>query len=531
MRSVSGMNEKEGIFYRKLSRREALSTTAKVAVGAVVAGVIAGVGGYYAGSLTAAPKTIEKTITETRTVTAAERTMTTTVTAPATTVTVTVPATTTVTTPATAVLPARRTIKLPEKIDLRVAMIDEIRERKFRELLPDFYKKFKEKYPEVKEISVTIELYTFEDLYNKCLTLLSTGSKEYHVLQFHHPDLALFSQWLTDLTDWFMEDKDEIKLDDIHPLLHKTHMTYKGRYYGVPTHVNPMVFAYRTDIFEKEGFSVPETFDEWIKIAKAVTNKYAPGVYGATLMLKKDIQISCTFLNFLGGHGVYLYRREGDRYIPTINTPEALEALNDFLEAAKCCSPAATTYGFDENMMAFARGEAATTIMWSSILGVWRDPKQSNIVGKFDFAPRMPGTKKNGQLISKALLGGWTVSIPKAIDDPYKVAAWEFLKWLVSPELERELVPYYESCRISILSDPQVQKEWPNHRAFLDILNAGPIDFPGVEPGEKIIPDYEVLDHMTTKLSEVVTGLKTPKQALEELEREYIEIFRKYGMY
>jgi phage shock protein PspC (stress-responsive transcriptional regulator) len=56
MRSVSGMNEKEGIFYRKLSRREALSTAAKVAVGAVVAGVIAGVGGYYAGSLTAAPK-------------------------------------------------------------------------------------------------------------------------------------------------------------------------------------------------------------------------------------------------------------------------------------------------------------------------------------------------------------------------------------------------------------------------------------------------------------------------------------------
>jgi hypothetical protein len=82
-----------------------------------------------------------------------------------------------------------------------------------------------------------------------------------------------------------------------------------------------------------------------------------------------------------------------------------------------------------------------------------------------------------------------------------------------------------------VLSDPEVQREWPNHKAFLEILNKGPIDFPGVPPGEKIIPDYEVLDHMTTKLSEVVTGLKEPKLALEELEKEYIEIFKKHGMY
>jgi len=517
-------------FNKKFSRRRALGTAAKVASAAVIGLAVGGVAGYLAGSAArpttiTVPTTVKETVKETVTTGAA------TVTVP-TTITVTYTPSPTIVTPGpTRVLPKRETIKLPEKIELRAMMIDELRERKFREMLPDFYKKFKEKFPEVKEISVTIELYGFEDLYNKALSVLSTGSREYHIVQFHHPDMALFSQWLTDLTDWFMEDRNEMLLDDIHPLLHKTHMTYNGRYWGVPTHVNPMVFAYRTDIFEKEGYSIPRTFDEWIEIAKDVNKKYAPEIYGATLMLKKDIQLSCTFLNFLGGHGVYLYRREGDRYIPTINTPEALEALNDLVEIAKYTSPAATTYGFDENMMAFARGEAATTIMWSSILVVWRDPKQSNIVGKFDFSPRMPGTMKNGQLISKALLGGWTVSIPKAIDDAHKVAAWEFLKWLVSPEIERALVPYYESCRVSILSDPEVQREWPNHKAFLEILNTGPIDFPGVEPGEKIIPDYEVLDRMTTKLSEVITGLKAPKQALEELEREYIEIFRKYGMY
>ncbi|MEN2974566.1 MAG: hypothetical protein ABDH32_03185 [Candidatus Caldarchaeales archaeon] len=48
---------------RKMSRRGAISVTAKIAAGAVAAGVVAGVAGYFAGTATAAPPV---TITETR---------------------------------------------------------------------------------------------------------------------------------------------------------------------------------------------------------------------------------------------------------------------------------------------------------------------------------------------------------------------------------------------------------------------------------------------------------------------------------
>ena len=57
----------------KISRRKALSTAGKVAVGVVAAGVIAGAAGYYAGS-SAAP--VARTVTETKTVTAAAATVT-----------------------------------------------------------------------------------------------------------------------------------------------------------------------------------------------------------------------------------------------------------------------------------------------------------------------------------------------------------------------------------------------------------------------------------------------------------------------
>ena len=77
----------------KFSRREALSTAGKVAISAIIAGVIAGLGGYYAGT-TISPRTI--TETKTKTVTAGATTVkeTVTVTAPGVTTTVTAPVST-----------------------------------------------------------------------------------------------------------------------------------------------------------------------------------------------------------------------------------------------------------------------------------------------------------------------------------------------------------------------------------------------------------------------------------------------------
>ena len=68
---------------KKITRRDALSTAGKVAISAVVAGVVAGIGGYYAGSAVPA-KTVTsistKTVTKAATVTASPTTITKTVT-------------------------------------------------------------------------------------------------------------------------------------------------------------------------------------------------------------------------------------------------------------------------------------------------------------------------------------------------------------------------------------------------------------------------------------------------------------------
>jgi len=60
----------------KISRRKALSTIGKIAVTAVVTGVIAGIGGYYLGSTTAPTRTVVKTTTATITKGGAQTTVT-----------------------------------------------------------------------------------------------------------------------------------------------------------------------------------------------------------------------------------------------------------------------------------------------------------------------------------------------------------------------------------------------------------------------------------------------------------------------
>lgn len=67
---MSGKMKRIG-FDGKISRREALSTAAKIAISAVVAGVVAGVGGYFAGSAAAPAKTTTETVRETVTAGAA----------------------------------------------------------------------------------------------------------------------------------------------------------------------------------------------------------------------------------------------------------------------------------------------------------------------------------------------------------------------------------------------------------------------------------------------------------------------------
>jgi multiple sugar transport system substrate-binding protein len=316
---------------------------------------------------------------------------------------------------------------------------------------------------------------------------------------------------MLDITDWVMRDAEEMQLDDIHPSLQESHMKFEGRWYGVPTHVGSMHFYYRKDIFEEQGYEVPTTWEEVLAIAQDVDEKYGPDIRGFVFMGRGDIQGTATYQNILGAYGGDYF--DPETFQPTINSPEALQALNMEIELSKYSVEGSPSYGFDEAHVAFQQGRAAMLPFWDSGDGFFSDPEQSDIVETWGIAP-MPG--------KRATNGGWTVQI--SADSPNPEAAWEFLKWIVSPEMERRLVPLKPSCRTSILTDPAYSM-YPGYMNFYEVLEGNPFGFP------KIAPNWQMMEILAQQVQAAVTGQKSPEDALAAVQQEFEVILLRYDLW
>ena len=72
---------------------------------------------------------------------------------------------------------------------------------------------------------------------------------------------------------------------------------------------------------------------------------------------------------------------------PTINSPEAIEATEFYVNLVRnYCPPGATNYGWEENRIAFEQGRGAMTIDLSVNPGYAEDPEKSLVAGKVGYA-------------------------------------------------------------------------------------------------------------------------------------------------
>ncbi len=389
-------------------------------------------------------------------------------------------------------------------VQIKVAMIDEPREWAFRDRLAQF--------EEQTGIKVTIDTYGFDNLFNKILTASAGKTGEYDVVQMHVPDMALFDEkgFMLDITDWVQRDAEQMELSDIHPAVQESHMKYKDRYYGVPTHVGGMNFYYRKDIFDAEGYAVPATWEEVLEIAGKIDEKYGPDMRGLVLMGKADIQGASTYQNIWGAYGGEYFDANGK---PTLNTEAGLKAMNMVKELTSHAVEGSPSYSFDEAQTAFKQGRAAMVPFWDSGDNFFGDAAASQIVGKWAIAP-MPG--------GRATNGGWSVQISKDSKNPE--AAFEFLKWIVSPAMERELVPMTPSVRTSVLEDP-ANDRYPAYKGFLNLLKGNPFNFP------KVTPNLQILQEVAEAQNAVMTGQATPEAALAQLQMDVEAIAVRFGIW
>lgn len=395
---------------------------------------------------------------------------------------------------------------------IRVAMVAEPRS--------DALAKLAQEFTDLTGIKVEFNILAYPTLQEKQMVALTQGTGAYDIV---HVDCVWVGQyagegWTVPL-EKFIEQTDPVTLaiDDFIPAVLEEQGMWDGQIFGPPFIQAVFGLHYRTDIFEKYGVKVPQTWEELHDTAEMLNLK-EPGVYGITFMGRRGVQLQCTYDNMLWSFGGEWY---DENYNPTINSQEAVEALEYFKSLIPFAPEGVLTYDWDENANAFAQGRAAMTIQWQNAAPMFYNPEKSKIIGNFEFT-LVPGKQQSdGTTKRTPTFGGWSLQIPK--DAPNKEAAWEFLVWASSKELDPRLAYSQPGSRISGLQDPEMQKKYIEYKGMLESL-------PLAKGRPRIAPYAELADALEVALSEAMTGAKPSQQALDEANEKFKFIMKQWGL-
>jgi len=309
---------------------------------------------------------------------------------------------------------------------------------------------------------VNVVVVPFGELFQKILTDQTTGTNSYQAFVFD-------PQWMGDyITAGILEPLDDhikkdakIKWDDIGPFFRDFSATYAGKIYTIPLDGDFHMVYYRTDVLAKNNLKPPQTWDDYLNIAKTVNGQEFDGtkIFGSCIAKKRGEQgywwitsIAAPFIQSLGtSQGAFF---DSTTFKPLINNEGFIKALDIYKETNKYGGPNELTWGVGDTRGAWAAGQCALTMDWGDI-GTLAVEKGSKVADKTG-AVITPGSKqvidrKTGKLVDCdaktcpyakdgvnhapfAAYGGWSGGVSAAAPDKSKEAAYAFLSYMSQPE-------------------------------------------------------------------------------------------------
>lgn len=239
---------------------------------------------------------------------------------------------------------------------------------------------FRAKYPNV-QVEYIGKGYV--DLYQILMLALSARSSDYDALYIDEPWLPVMVRngWLVPI--------DNPDLDGYPEHLRKW-PTIGGKTYGQAITGNANFLFYREDIIKDLGETPPETWDDVLRIAKKVKQRYTDTgtrIYGFGCYAVKGEAIAAdTFPGFLYPFGGRYFAEDG--ITPALYSPEAIEALEFFKTLREYSHPRITEFTtLAEYSEAILRGEVAMGLVWNGWIKDIDNPAKSNVVGKINIMP------------------------------------------------------------------------------------------------------------------------------------------------
>lgn len=353
--------------------------------------------------------------------------------------------------------------------------------------------------------------------------------------------------------------------DWVMPAYSEFYTKWAGNTYGIMLDGDIHILHYRKSFFERpelqkkyskrfqRDLAVPKTWFEFRDTTQFFTEELgeSEGVYGTSMVVNPP--------NFGWGFWMDVAASNGVNYFdenmnPTINTPQAVEALDLFNEIVKFGPPGKESLDLGTSIQRWQSGADVMSVWWID-LAEFTVQQQGFEMAEDQRGDVVPGWPQEDGSVRHRAISLWcrTGSIPKNAPEDIKDAAFYFLYRMSHPDYSDEIVAD-EYCGSdpfgkSHYTDEAAQKYLePNpQRGTTDLwkTNAGifknfdtarnHLDA-GLKNVEVGYPQFfwegasEYGDALGRNIQKAIAGQLTSQQALDEAAEEWVKLVQKLGI-
>ena len=283
--------------------------------------------------------------------------------------------------------------------------------------------------------------------------------------------------------------------------------------YALPFNKSLYVLFVNTDALTLAGVDIPETVPEFLKAAMMLTQDFDGDgeidQYGFGLRPTVD-----TFQIFLSLNGGSILKKVNGKWVPNLDTPEAREALKFLYDLANTYKVAYVQGGY----LSGPFGEGKVAMYVGSIAGKPYVESASKGKHEWTWAP-VPVWKTR-----KVPFAGTDVIMFNTASEEEKKAAWEFMKFLTSPEITAywAIKTGYVPVRKSALET----KVWKEYAAQDPMVEIPLSQIPNGVFDPQIGVWYEIRTVVGNMVSNVIYGKQTMDEAIKEATQKIEEYLK-----
>jgi trehalose/maltose transport system substrate-binding protein len=337
------------------------------------------------------------------------------------------------------------------------------------------------------------------------------------------PDLDLFmvdvawpgeiAEHLLDLSEYL----DQETLSRFYPSLLNAY-TLQGRLVALPWFGDSGMFYYRTDLLDKYGLDVPQTWDDLYTAAKTIQDGERaagnPDFWGYVFQGKAYEGLTCDALEWQvsNGDGTIL-SPDGTIEVNNDATIEILDKIASWV--GDIVPPDVVTYTEEESRAPWQAGNVAFMRNWPYAYALGQ-AEDSVIKDKFSVGP-LPG-KEPG--MSASTLGGWGLSVSKYSAHPEATVA--FANWLTEYDALKEMILARGVPPVlpSLYSDAELLAAQPILAFTADVLSNA-TSRPSLAAGSQ----YNALsEDYYTAVNDVLSGNTDAATAMGDLELQLADL-------